>query len=108
MADEQAEDGGPIIPDGVRELTDISYATWKQHPVSRVFFQYLHDAREAIKRLHMEAWEAGANIDPLEEKKAQARVEQFEDLLKLEAFHITENFYGIKPPSNVEKGNKQL
>ena len=52
MADEKK----PTLPSGIGEA---EFNTWKHHPVTRAYLQYLMDWREFIKGAAIEAWEGG-------------------------------------------------
>lgn len=91
------------IPEVIRELTPEAYANWKQHPVTRALHDFMRNAREAMKREHTEAWENGKPIDPSYDMKAQARVEQFGELLDLTVEDIHRPYGYVPEPSNVEK-----
>lgn len=93
-----------VIPSEITELTEISYANWLHHPVTRAFRMFMRDAREAMKKEHIENWEHGKPVDPIYDAKAQARVEQFEELLELSVADIHRP-YGFVPASN-EKTEK--
>lgn len=51
-----AEDQKPTIAGGIGET---EFNTWKHHPVSKAYFQYLMDQRGDIKAAAVEAWEGG-------------------------------------------------
>ena len=51
-----ADDKKPTLPSGIGEA---EFNSWKHHPVTRAYFQYLLDQRADIKGAAVEAWEAG-------------------------------------------------
>ncbi|MDO8534868.1 MAG: hypothetical protein Q7S17_09035 [Xanthobacteraceae bacterium] len=54
MADEKKQ--ATTIPSGIGAT---EFNTWKHHPVTKAYFQYLLDQRADIKGAAVEAWEGG-------------------------------------------------
>ena len=54
MAEEQKT--ASTIPSGIGAT---EFNTWKHHPVTKAYFQYLLDQRADIKGAAVEAWEGG-------------------------------------------------
>lgn len=54
MADDKKP--APTIPGGIGET---EFNSWKHHPVTKVYFQYLIDQRADIKDAAVASWESG-------------------------------------------------
>lgn len=59
----------PLAPKEVfDDLTDVTFAQWKHHPVSAAFFRFMEDQRQNWKDGAMDRWENGL-LDPADKRE---------------------------------------
>lgn len=83
----------------VSDLQEADFQTWKHHPVTKVYRQYLAHFAAALERDHIARWKAG-EADERTEAEAAGRIKTLEELAGLEFEHIAE-FYQ-EPEANQE------
>ena len=68
-------------------LTEADFNSWKPHPATKAFRQYLTDFAAAIERDHLMRWRAG-EMDDRTEHEGMGRVKVLEEMATLEFSHI--------------------
>ena len=58
-------------PAGLVELTPEQWAMWRQHPVTRVFHQFLRDYQQTVQQAVLGQWAKGASL--ADEREARGR-----------------------------------
>jgi hypothetical protein len=61
MADQAQEADGTLI----HGVSQQMWGHWRQHPVTRMFRQYMRDARTDVEQTAMELWVTGVLAEPV-------------------------------------------
>lgn len=73
------------------DIDQLDYASWKHHPVSETFRQYLADFRDMLIKETVAQWRSG-KIQLSTEQQLLGRIQVIDEILDLEFSHI-EEFY---------------
>jgi len=81
----------PETPEEIRLLSEEAYRTWRRHPATKAWRQFLKDRAEELRESHLQRWEQGKPDSDLE-AECRGRVNEISDVLDIEFAHI-EEFY---------------
>ena len=76
------------------ELSSDDFNRWKHHPVSKIFFQYLHDKRRFLTSAMTDQWLSGTLTMQTEQTVRGQIIELME--LEILPFGAIESFYMIE------------
>lgn len=82
----------------LQDITESEYQSWRHHPVTKLFLQYLGDYRESLIKEAVARWENG-NLVLADEHEMRGRANTLREAVALQ-WHDIENFYGEEDPTN--------
>lgn len=75
----------------IHGITEADFNSWKHHPVTKAFRQYLLHFAESLEQGHLHRWKSGA-MEQGKEDEAVGRVLILNEMAELE-FHDIVEFY---------------
>ena len=82
-------------PPLLAELSQLEFNQWRQHPVTRLFHQFLADYQEALQVKLLASWRAGKLVLSTE-GEARGRILACEEMRETHLDHVR-HFYGMPP-----------
>jgi hypothetical protein len=81
------------------DLSEESFAVWRNHPATKAFIAYLADYAAALERDHVERWKQGGAADADLEAEARGRVLTLHEIVDLRHDNI-DKFYHQETEEN--------
>lgn len=83
----------------MNELNEQDYQSWRHHPVTKIFHQYLRDYVSLVERAELANWRAGERNE-VRSLGARGQVQACEEMVDLK-FEDIEAFY--REPTKTEE-----
>lgn len=86
-------------------LTNEQFATWKQHPVTKLLLQYCADSKRMVLYSHLERFEHDRELPNGGEVEARGAARILGEIATIDIRHIRD-FYDVKDPAEPDPDNQ--